>query len=507
MRVTADLVIAAQHGDRRSLEALMSASLPFVHAIVARAVDSPDDADDVVQDTMLRAVRDLPGLRSPESFRPWLAAIAVRQVGTLQSRRESARARSAPLDEVAGAPDPAADVEGLAVLRTRITGQRREVAEAARWLDPDDRTLLSLWWQETAGLMTRGEVAEAIGLNPAHTGVRIQRMREQLDLARSVTAALRADPRCPDLTAAAAGWDGAPGPLWRKRLARHVRSCPICTAAEPERVPVERLLGSVPALAVPPGLIEAVLAKGSAATLAKGAAVTTKGGLLGALSAHPVAAAIAGVTAAAAVVVPVVRGDDSLATTTIPQVTAAPPARVTPARTPAYSAAASSAAPASEAPASTAPASTAPASTAPARPGTVGRGRVSLAWTGGGYVTARETTTATIQATRTDQQIFEAVDGLADPGCVSFRTLDGRYLRHYELLIYTHSAQDTAIFREDATYCPEPGTTAGSVMLRSHNYPDFCLRWTGAEFRIGFDDGSAKFRADSSFVVGEPAGR
>ncbi len=43
----------------------------------------------------------------------------------------------------------------LTILRLGLSGQRREVAEATRWLDEDDRELLALWWQEAAGELTR----------------------------------------------------------------------------------------------------------------------------------------------------------------------------------------------------------------------------------------------------------------------------------------------------------------------------------------------------------------
>ena len=58
-------------------------------------------------------------------------------------------------------------------------------------------------------------------------------MKERLDTSRLVVRALRQvpavrGPRSP----ITAGWDGEPSPLWRKRLARHVRDCPGCL---PER--------------------------------------------------------------------------------------------------------------------------------------------------------------------------------------------------------------------------------------------------------------------------------
>ena len=75
---TAARVVAAQRGDQRALDALLAESLPLVYNVVGRALARHADVDDVVQDTMLRAVNGLPGLRQPESFRSWLVAIAVR---------------------------------------------------------------------------------------------------------------------------------------------------------------------------------------------------------------------------------------------------------------------------------------------------------------------------------------------------------------------------------------------------------------------------------------------
>ena len=202
------LVAAAQAGDRRALDDLVAAHLPLVYSIVSRALSGDPDVDDVVQATMLRALRDLGELRRPESFRVWLAAIAVRQVGTHLHRQRRTAERTTTLDELAAAPD--ADFEDRTVLRVELSEQRRQVMRASRWLDPDDRALLSLWWLETAGQLSRHELAAAAGISVAHAGVRVQRMRAQLEISRSVVTALEARPRCARLDAAVASWRGRP---------------------------------------------------------------------------------------------------------------------------------------------------------------------------------------------------------------------------------------------------------------------------------------------------------
>ncbi|MZF87943.1 sigma-70 family RNA polymerase sigma factor [Streptomyces sp. SID5643] len=235
-----NLVVAAQAGDPRALDDLAATYLPLVYAIVRRALGELADVDDVVQETMLRVLPELRTLRAPECFRPWLATIATRQISTHLHRRQADAERTAPLDEMTDPPD--ADAENLALIHVELSGHRRKTVRASRWLDPDARALLSLWSLETAGRLTRAELAAALGTSVAHAGVRVQRMRNQLEMSRSLVAALEAGPRCPELTAALTGWDGVPSPLWRKRIVRHTRSCADCGRAAGELVPLERLI-------------------------------------------------------------------------------------------------------------------------------------------------------------------------------------------------------------------------------------------------------------------------
>ena len=66
------MVVAAQRGDGDALDALAAGYLPLVYNIVGRAMNGHPDVDDVVQETMLRAVRGIGELRDPTAFRSWL---------------------------------------------------------------------------------------------------------------------------------------------------------------------------------------------------------------------------------------------------------------------------------------------------------------------------------------------------------------------------------------------------------------------------------------------------
>jgi DNA-directed RNA polymerase specialized sigma24 family protein len=74
------VVMAARNGDQEALEQLLKAYLPLVYNIVGCALNGHADVDDVVQETMVRAVNGLDGLRKPDRFRSWLVAITVRQL-------------------------------------------------------------------------------------------------------------------------------------------------------------------------------------------------------------------------------------------------------------------------------------------------------------------------------------------------------------------------------------------------------------------------------------------
>lgn len=310
-----DTIAAAQDGDRRALDELVEGWLPLVYNIVGRALNGHADVDDVVQETMLRAVGNLGSLRDTDSFRSWLVAIAMRQI------RDRARRRTpAPLDE--SAAREAADFAELTVLRLQLEGQRREVAHAVRWLDDEDRQLLSLWWLEVAGELTRRELAAAVGISRQHAAVRVQRMKERLETSRGIVRAL--DGACPDLREVTARWNGRPDSVWRKRLARHIRGCGYCGDTRESVVPAERLLVGIALVPVPVGFTLSLALGSKTAAAATVASVSWSAKVMGALT-QPVVAVTAGATIVAGGAYVVTRTPDVPA----PRVAVAPTAAST----------------------------------------------------------------------------------------------------------------------------------------------------------------------------------
>src|SRR5829696_3470036 len=62
-------------GDEDAFRTLIEPHRPALHAHCCRMLGSPDDADDALQNTLLRAWRALPKFRGRSSLRTWLYRI------------------------------------------------------------------------------------------------------------------------------------------------------------------------------------------------------------------------------------------------------------------------------------------------------------------------------------------------------------------------------------------------------------------------------------------------
>ena len=85
----ADAVLVERilRGDRQAFRQLYGRYARYVAGVVVRWMGDDHELDDIVQDTFVRAVDRLGGLRSPGHVRPWLATIAVRFARERVARR------------------------------------------------------------------------------------------------------------------------------------------------------------------------------------------------------------------------------------------------------------------------------------------------------------------------------------------------------------------------------------------------------------------------------------
>jgi len=101
------LVRAALDGDLQAFEQLVERHRDVVFRVVARLVAGDQEAEDLTQDTFLRAFHRLERYRGEAPFRSWLLRIAHNTAVTYVT--QAGRAATHPLDDDAVAPGGPAD--------------------------------------------------------------------------------------------------------------------------------------------------------------------------------------------------------------------------------------------------------------------------------------------------------------------------------------------------------------------------------------------------------------
>lgn len=108
------------------------------------------------------------------------------------------------------------------------------------------------------------------------------------------------------------------------------------------------------------------------------------------------------------------------------------------------------------------------------------------------------------------QATYIVRSGLADKGCVSFESQDtpGSFLRHSAYQLRLNANDNSKLFAEDATYCPQAGLNGQGNALRSYSYPTRYFRHYQAVVYIGSNggphafDGTYSFNDDVSWILG-----
>ena len=168
----------AQAGERDAFRELIELTTPRIYRLAVRMLGDPDEADDVVQETYIRAWGRLDELRDPASAMGWLARVARNAARDRlrwwkRRRRESFDEAGAPLARMVAMADsaPLAD-EALAAAQTGAA-----VARAVAALPDKHRVVLLL--READG-MSYEEIAESLGVAVGTVESRLHRARAAL---------------------------------------------------------------------------------------------------------------------------------------------------------------------------------------------------------------------------------------------------------------------------------------------------------------------------------------
>jgi RNA polymerase sigma-70 factor, ECF subfamily len=166
-----ELVARAKAGDLAAFEELVGAHADRLYMLVLRLVGDPGEAEDVLQETLLRAWRGIGRFQARAMIFTWLYRIAVNESNRALEKRLR-RGTTVPLDrEAVQAPAPAHETPASRAEQHELRGAL-ELAIAD--LAPPYRTALVL--RDVEGLSTR-EAAEIVGVGEAAFKSRLHQAR------------------------------------------------------------------------------------------------------------------------------------------------------------------------------------------------------------------------------------------------------------------------------------------------------------------------------------------
>jgi RNA polymerase sigma-70 factor (ECF subfamily) len=177
------LVAKARGGDHPAFEELVRRTARMLFARIYLETGDTHQAEDLVQETLLRAYKSLSGLQDVREFRTWLLKIA-QNVAIDAARTASRKKRSAPSLRVAqmdGLPADAADPHE-AVDREEV---RQQVLSVLRSMPEEYRLPLTLRYIGGADYET---ICTQLGLTNGslrgllHRGLRLMRARMPREL-------------------------------------------------------------------------------------------------------------------------------------------------------------------------------------------------------------------------------------------------------------------------------------------------------------------------------------
>jgi RNA polymerase sigma-70 factor, ECF subfamily len=173
--VQEELVRRAMEGDHDAFESLVWGAIARLDAAARLILRDPDLARDAVQDALIGAWRDLPGLRDPDRFDAWIHRLTVHSCLDLLRRRRR-RPVEVEVDDLDIAP--AEDFASVIADRDRLD-------RALRRLEPQARALVVLHY--FLGV-TVPDAAEAIGIPVGTAKSRLHRALAAMRVTMTIEA-------------------------------------------------------------------------------------------------------------------------------------------------------------------------------------------------------------------------------------------------------------------------------------------------------------------------------
>jgi RNA polymerase sigma factor (sigma-70 family) len=171
-RAEAELIDAAQAGDRAAFAELLRPVYDMALRLAGALLQDGDEAEDVVQESAFTAWRRIGNLREGSSLRPWFLGIVANRCRAVKRNKWWSVSRSEPPEAMA----PVADLASSIDLR-----------RALRRLGHDERLVLVLRYYLD---MPYEEIATTLAISPKAARTRVERAIHRLRPIMRVQGAL-----------------------------------------------------------------------------------------------------------------------------------------------------------------------------------------------------------------------------------------------------------------------------------------------------------------------------
>jgi len=170
-----ELIKRAGRGDAYAFEQLMAAHESKMYAVALRMCGNREDAQDCLQEAMLRVYRAISGFKGQSSFSTWVYRITMNScLDELRRRKSRAAVSLDSMLESGFAPSDESDTPEESSLRSE---QKRALEKAIAQLPEDMRAAIVL--RDIQGC-SYDEIARALDANVGTIKSRISRGREKL---------------------------------------------------------------------------------------------------------------------------------------------------------------------------------------------------------------------------------------------------------------------------------------------------------------------------------------
>ena len=167
----ADLVQSAQSGDDKAFETLVAKYRIRIYTAISAFIDNPQDREDIAQETVINAYRNLHQLSEPERFGSWLDTIAQNQCRDWMRKD---RVRTVPIEEV---EDNLLNCEDSPEQSSVEAEQRRIIARAIDTLPQTERQIARAHYLEDA---SHDELVSRHGISYQSVSMRLFRAKRKL---------------------------------------------------------------------------------------------------------------------------------------------------------------------------------------------------------------------------------------------------------------------------------------------------------------------------------------